>query len=114
MPLASTAMLPTPAPLQPTPDTISTAEAVAAELHALGVEHFFLMTGRDNKLWIALEAMGIRHVLARSEASAVYMADAYARVRNQPTFVYGAYGPGAANVAGALAEPTGRAARSWR
>ena len=63
------------------------------------------MTGRDNKLWIALESVGIRQVLARSEAAAVYMADAYARVRGRPTFVYGAYGPGAANVAGSMAEP---------
>jgi acetolactate synthase-1/2/3 large subunit len=79
--------------------------AIARELAGLGVEHLFLMTGRDNTLWIALEAAGIRHVLARSEAAAVYMADAYARLRGRPTFVYGAYGPGAANVAGSLAEP---------
>lgn len=90
----------------PAPDLpMTTAAAVAHELAALGVEHLFLMTGRDNRLWIALEELGIRHVLARSEASAVYMADAYARLRGRPTFVYGAYGPGAANVAGALAEP---------
>jgi acetolactate synthase I/II/III large subunit len=63
------------------------------------------MTGRDNKLWIALESVGIRHILARSEAAAVYMADAYARLLGRPTFAYGAYGPGAANVAGAMAEP---------
>src|SRR4051812_19496821 len=81
------------------------AEATAAELKALGVEHFFLMTGRDNTLWIALQHAGIRQVLARTEAAAVYMADGYARVLGRPTFAYGAYGPGAANVAGALAEP---------
>ena len=74
-------------------------------MQALGVEHFFLMTGRDNGLWIALEEVGIRQVLARSEAAAVYMADGYARLRGTPTFVYGPYGPGAANVAGGLAEP---------
>jgi acetolactate synthase-1/2/3 large subunit len=101
---ASTVTPTSPAPLQAIPGVSSAADAVAAELHALGVEHFFLMTGRDNRLWIALESLGIQHVLARSEASAVYMADAYARIRNRPTFVYGAYGPGAANVAGALAE----------
>ena len=50
------------------------------ELQALGVEHFFLMTGRDNQLWIAMDAVGIRQILARSEAAAVYMADAYARL----------------------------------
>ncbi len=84
---------------------MSVAAAVAHELRALGVEHLFLMTGRDNALWIALEAAGIRHILARSEAAAVYMADGYARVLGRPAFVYGAYGPGAANVAGSLAEP---------
>jgi acetolactate synthase-1/2/3 large subunit len=63
------------------------------------------MTGRDNKLWIALESVGIRHILARNESAAVYMADAYARLLGRPAFVYGAYGPGAANVAGAMAEP---------
>ena len=63
------------------------------------------MTGRDNSLWIALEEVGIRQVLARSEGAAVYMADAYARVTGRPALTYGAYGPGAANVAGALAEP---------
>ncbi len=78
---------------------------MALELQALGVEQFFLMTGRDNKLWIALESIGIRQILTRSEATAVYMADAYARLRGRPAFVYGAYGPGAANVAGAMAEP---------
>jgi acetolactate synthase-1/2/3 large subunit len=92
-------------PIVAEPATRSTASAIAHELAAIGVEHFFLMTGRDNKLWIAMEELGIRHMLARSEASAVYMADAYARLRGRPTFVYGAYGPGAANVAGALAEP---------
>ncbi len=64
-----------------------------------------MMTGRDNLLWIALQETEIRQILARSEAAAVYMADAYARLNGRPTFVYGAYGPGAANVAGALAEP---------
>lgn len=85
--------------------TIQAAAAIAMELEALGSEHFFLMTGRDNRLWIALEEVGIRQVLARSEAAAVYMADGYARLKGRPTFVYGPYGPGAANVAGSLAEP---------
>jgi acetolactate synthase-1/2/3 large subunit len=35
----------------------------------------------------------------------VYMADAYARITGLPTYVYGQYGPGAGNVAGALPEP---------
>jgi acetolactate synthase I/II/III large subunit len=103
-PIAVDAVAPVTAPVA-APATTTTATAIAYELQALGVEHFFLMTGRDNQLWIAMERLGIRQVLARSEAAAVYMADAYARLRGRPTFVYGPYGPGAANVAGALAEP---------
>lgn len=85
--------------------TATAARAIASELRAIGVDHFFLVTGRDTALWIALQEAGIRQVLARSESSAVYMADAYARMTGRPTFVYGAFGPGAANVAAALAEP---------
>jgi acetolactate synthase-1/2/3 large subunit len=81
------------------------ADAIALELKSLGIRHFFLVTGGDNSLWIALRHQGIQQVLARSEASAVYMADGYARVTGLPTFVYGQYGPGAANLAGALPEP---------
>ena len=103
-PIALDAVAPVATPV-PAPATTTTATAIAYELQALGVEHFFLMTGRDNQLWIAMERLGIRQVLARSEAAAVYMADAYARLRGRPTFVYGPYGPGAANMAGALAEP---------
>jgi acetolactate synthase-1/2/3 large subunit len=71
----------------------------------MGARHFFLVTGGDNAIWIALRRHGIRQILARSEAAAVYMADAYARITGRPTFVYGQYGPGAGNVAGALPEP---------
>jgi acetolactate synthase I/II/III large subunit len=81
------------------------AEAIALELKALGTSHFFLVTGGDNSIWIALQEQGVTQVLARNEASSVYMADAYARLSGRPTFVYGQYGPGASNVAGALAEP---------
>jgi acetolactate synthase I/II/III large subunit len=102
------AATPTPGPAPATtvePRAVTAAVATASELKALGVECLFLMTGRDNTLWIALEAVGIRQLLARTEAAAVYMADGYARVTGRPAFVYGAYGPGAANVAGSLAEP---------
>src|SRR3990170_219017 len=81
------------------------AEIIAHELVQLGVQHFFLLTGGDHALFAALRSAGIRQVLARSESGAVYMADAYARVTKQPAFVYGQFGPGAANIAGSLAEP---------
>jgi acetolactate synthase I/II/III large subunit len=92
-------------PLVPSIQPVTAAEATAAELKALGVECLFLMTGRDNTLWISLQDAGIKQLLARTEAAAVYMADGYARVTGRPTFVYGGYGPGAANVAAGLAEP---------
>ena len=81
------------------------ARNISATLKANGVDHLFLLTGGDQPLFIALKEAGIRLVLARSEASAVYMADAYARVTGKPGLVYGQWGPGAANVAAALAEP---------
>ncbi len=81
------------------------AEGVAEELVRLGVRHFFLFTGGDHALWVAFKRAGIRQILARSENAAVYMADAYARVTHAPAFVYGQYGPGAANVVAGLAEP---------
>lgn len=81
------------------------AEVIADELKAFGATQFFLFTGGDHALWVSFKRAGIRQVLARSEHGAVYMADAYARVTGGPAFVYGQYGPGAANVAGSLAEP---------
>jgi acetolactate synthase-1/2/3 large subunit len=91
--------------LEPEVVITTAAQAIALELRAMGAEKLFLMTGRDNTLWVALQSIGIRQILARSEASAVYMADAYARLTGRATFVYGAYGPGASNLAGSLAEP---------
>lgn len=84
---------------------VTCADVIAAELKAMGVRHFFLFTGGDHALWVSFKRAGIAQILARSEDAAVYMADAYARVTRGPAFVYGQYGPGAANIAGSLAEP---------
>ena len=61
--------------------------------------------GPRQPLWIALEDSAFRQVLARSEAQRSTWPMHTRASANRPTFVYGAYGPGAANVAGALAEP---------
>jgi len=79
--------------------------SIAKNLRALGTEHFFVLTGGDQSLWIALQQAGIRMILARSEFSAVYMADGYARASGKHAMTYGQAGPGAANVAAALADP---------
>ena len=81
------------------------SDAIAGVLKDFGTEYFFLLTGGDQPLWIALQRAGIRMVLARSEFSAVYMADGYARASGKPGITYGQAGPGAANVAAALADP---------
>ena len=81
------------------------AVALVNRLVAFGTEYFFLLTGGDQPLWIALHDAGIKMVLARSEFSAVYMADGYARASERPGITYGQAGPGAANVAAALADP---------
>jgi acetolactate synthase-1/2/3 large subunit len=80
------------------------ADAIAETLKVYGTEYFFLVTGGDQDLWIALQDAGIRMVLCRSEKGAAYMADGYARVSGKPGFVYGQYGPGVANVVAGLAD----------
>lgn len=80
------------------------ARAIADRLAGSGVENFFLLTGGDQPLWIALRDRGIRMLLARSESGAAYMADGYARASGKPGLTYGQAGPGAANVAAALAD----------
>jgi acetolactate synthase I/II/III large subunit len=74
----------------------ASAGAVAADLvRAYGVDHFFLLTGGDNSFLLELRDRKVDLVLARSERSSAFMADAYARVSGKPTFVYGQFGPGA-------------------
>ncbi|WP_332812669.1 thiamine pyrophosphate-binding protein [Sphingomonas sp.] len=80
------------------------ATNIAHTLKECGVEHFFMLTGGDQPLWIALRDAGIRMIVARSEPGAVYMADGYARAADKVAVTYGQAGPGAANVAAALAD----------
>lgn len=84
---------------------LNVAESVAKTLRAYGTDYFFLLTGGDQPLWYAIRDAGIKLVLARSEQAAVYMADGYARISYKPGFVYGQFGPGAANVAAGMADP---------
>lgn len=78
---------------------------LAADLvRAYGADHFFLLTGGDNAFLLSLRDRGIEVVLARSERSAAFMADAYARLTGKPTFVYGQFGPGALVVLSGLVD----------
>jgi len=78
---------------------------MAQTLKAYDTKHFFLLTGGDQDLWIALRDADIQMVLARSERSAAYMADAYARLTRKPAFTYGQFGPGAAVLVGGIVDP---------
>jgi acetolactate synthase-1/2/3 large subunit len=74
----------------------ATVGSVAADLFVShGVEHLFLLTGGDNDFLLKLRDRGVDVVLARSERSSAFMADAYARLTGKPSFVYGQFGPGA-------------------
>ncbi len=84
--------------------TQTVATDIASTLKACGIKQFFMLTGGDQPLWIALRDAGIKMIVARSEAGAVYMADGYARASGTPAVTYGQAGPGAANVAAALAD----------
>ena len=83
----------------------SVAQVIAQTLKAYNTKHFFLLTGGDQDLWIALQDADIQMVLARSERSAAYMADAYARLTRKPAFTYGQFGPGAAVMVGGIVDP---------
>ena len=83
----------------------SVAQVMAQTLKAYDTKHFFLLTGGDQDLWIALRDADIEMVLARSERAAAYMADAYARLTYKPAFTYGQFGPGAAVLVGGIVDP---------
>jgi acetolactate synthase-1/2/3 large subunit len=84
--------------------TTSVGGLIAGMLAECGTRHFFLLTGGDNAFFGELLARDIDVVLARSERSAAFMADAYSRLTGRPAFVYGQFGPGAAVVLSGLVD----------
>lgn len=87
--------------------TLTGAEAVVEMLKAHGVEILFGLCG-DTSLpfYDALARLphGMRHVLARDERSAAYMADGYARVSGKVGVCEGPSGGGATYILPGLAE----------
>lgn len=74
------------------------AQAIAATLHAAGVRHVFGLPGGETvELLDALRLQGIAFVLVHHEASAVFMADAYARITGTVGVCLTTLGPGATN-----------------
>lgn len=74
---------------------------LAETLKGYGVTHFFFMPVIVPQAMPAMEELGITRVMAHSEKSAAYMADAYARV-SRGVGVCGAQSVGAANLAAGL------------
>jgi thiamine pyrophosphate-dependent acetolactate synthase large subunit-like protein len=81
-------------------------EWVVAALHAEGVQHVFGIPGVHNlAVYDALLGQSaIRHILARHEQGAAFMADGYARSSGRPGVVLVTTGPGATNTLTPLAE----------
>lgn len=89
----------------------SVATAIAETMKAYGVRFVFGIPGNDVlELIRACEAQNIRFILAKSEPSAGFMADAVAQLTGDPAACIFALGPGVVNgatgVAGALMERT--------
>jgi hypothetical protein len=85
-------------------EDISGAYFITATLKNYGVTHVFFMESVLRQSLIEMENLGITHVLAHSEAAAVYMADGYARIARRSA-VCMAQSVGAANLAAGLQDP---------
>ncbi|MBM3531750.1 MAG: thiamine pyrophosphate-binding protein [Alphaproteobacteria bacterium] len=83
------------------------ADAIAGTLKTYGAEWAFGIPGNDVlELIRACEEAGIRFVLAKSEPSAAFMADAVYQVTGKPTVLIPALGPGLANAISGIAGAT--------
>src|SRR5512134_4182964 len=78
-------------------------DLVAEELRAQGVEHLFtLCGGHISPILVGAKARGIRIVDTRHEATAVFAADAVARLTGRPGVAAVTAGPGLTNAITAL------------
>ena len=83
---------------------ITVADVLAQTLQAAGVDTVFGLPGGENVAVLdALRRYHIRFVLVRNESSAVFMADATARLTGKPGVCLTTLGPGAANAVAGVA-----------
>ncbi len=83
----------------------SVGEALIAGLHARGVDVVFGIPGVHTvELYRGLAGSGVRHVTARHEQGAAFMADGYARVSGKPGVALVITGPGLTNALTAMAQ----------
>ncbi len=74
-------------------------------LHSRGVDTIFGIPGVHNvEMYRGIEEAGIRHILARHEQGAGFMADGYARATGRPGICYVITGPGLLNALTALGQ----------
>lgn len=86
-------------------DKVTGGAAAIAALEAAGVEVVFGIPGVHTlALYDALHDRGIRHVLARHEQGAGFMADGYARATGKPGVALIITGPGITNVSTPVGE----------
>jgi thiamine pyrophosphate-dependent acetolactate synthase large subunit-like protein len=86
---------------------LSTGEAIIDLLEAYGVDTIFGIPGVHNvEMYRALPRSGIRHVLARHEQGAGFMADGYARATGRPGVCFTITGPGLTNILTPLGQAT--------
>ncbi len=73
-------------------------ERISHMLHDRGVDVIFGIPGVHNlEMYRGIESAGIRHILARHEQGAGFMADGYARATGRPGVAYVITGPGFLN-----------------
>src|SRR6056297_193418 len=85
-----------------------TTDTIVALFERAAVETVFgFPCEQKDPYYASLDAADVRHVLARSEASAALMADGYARAARRLGVVDGVGGPGAAYLGVGLAEAAG-------
>ncbi|MPZ85403.1 MAG: thiamine pyrophosphate-binding protein [Actinophytocola sp.] len=78
--------------------TITTAQALVAQLESYGVEYVFGVCGHTNIAFLdALGRSDIRFVIARHEQAAAHAADGYARMTGKPGVLLVHVGPGMMN-----------------
>lgn len=84
---------------------INGADAVVRALEAHGVDTVFGIPGVHTlALYDALPGSSLRHILARHEQGAGYMADGYARASGKPGVTFIITGPGITNIATSIGE----------
>ena len=80
------------------------AEVLAQSIHEAGIDTVFGLPGGENaEVLDAIRRQGLEFVLVRNENSAVFMADATARLTGKPGVALTTLGPGAANAYSGMA-----------